>query len=222
MFLKTQMTDKYIHSNTFPCHTSQTQSIPCAFPPPQSKGMSVLCLTTAFKNYHNHFSFGAFFFPLETNRQTDWLADLLRDQNIFWRRKLRWCWQAASWLSVEKECGGVICHSHKRCTGEHGTGRYLVQHGTGAWLLLSPAWATVSSALLGSLGQQVGSQLLSAFGSEISSSLFSWDNLSREQVEVPAKAFMPRSKSLLRKQSSNWELGSSFMQKERKEHDLVL
>lgn len=46
-----------------------------------------------------------------------------------------------------------------------------MQHLTGGWLLLPPAMALVSSALFGSLGQQVGSQRHSALGSEISWSL---------------------------------------------------
>lgn len=64
------------------------------------------------------------------------------------------------------------CHLTAGAPGA-GTDEYAMQHWAGAWLLFPLARAIVSSALLGSLGQQVGSQLLSTLGSKIDSSLCS-------------------------------------------------
>lgn len=112
------------------------------------------------------FPFWHLFFPASKRE-----INLLRDQNISWRKNLQGCWQLA--VCGGKKAVGCGPPASEKCTAEQGAGkpskagfdRCLAQAPTGQ--------AIVSSVLLGSLKQQVESQLLSALGSKISRSLCS-------------------------------------------------
>jgi hypothetical protein len=94
---------------------------------------------------------------------------------------------------------------------------------TGVWLRLPPARAVISSALLGSLGQQVESQLLSTLGLEISRSFYSIQLKHPHQraVSVLAKSLHCSELRVYEEPMMQLKLGRPFGRKKKKKDYLA-
>lgn len=199
------MTDKYTHSNPFPHHTSRTQSTPRACPLSQSKRVGMWWLTASLKKKIKTSSLlllDTFFFFFFCQREREREINLLRDQNICWRRNLGGCWQLALW----RENSSVNHHSLSRSTGKGAqeSGQCSIWQMPGSHSHRQGNCQLCSAWLPWTTGWEPAAFCTWLWNLQVSSVL-SRGVPSREPVEVVTKTFMPQSKSLLRTQFPSWK-----------------